>query len=202
MGTDTLFSTEIYKTRIVPAADEFENLDFLLKNIFEKVDANQWAMETGRSTGSEMLTLHFFREMDWLTSAMYPYVKQYWEHLGYRKGADLGILAAWANSHLENDYTGVHTHCGGAEQSHISAVFYFKKPKKSGNIEFIDPLEYIKQMTPIHHYSEHDVFKEVQAEQFDLILFPSWLKHRTQKNLSNEERIAISINFVGYWNFN
>lgn len=196
-----LFSTDIYKAKIVPTQEQYADTDLLLKNIFEKVPSNTWAMETGKSTGSEMLNLHFFKEMDWLKEAMYPHVKEYWNSLGYRKDAELGIIASWANSHLQNDYTGVHSHCGGAEQSHISSVFYFKKPKSSGNIEFVDPLEYIKQMTPIHHYSEHDVYKEVEAEQFDLLLFPSWLRHRTQRNATDEERVAISINFVGFWNY-
>ena len=194
-----LFRTDIYKTRIEPTPEQYSDLEFLLQNIFEKTSRNTWAMETGQSTGSELLTLHFFKEMDWLTSAMYPHVKAYWDSLGYRQDASLGIIASWANSHLFNDFTGVHSHCGGAEQSHISAVFYFKKPKDSGNIEFVDPLEYIRQMTPIHHYSENDVYTPVEAEQFDLILFPSWIKHRTQHNLTDSERVAISINFVGHW---
>lgn len=196
-----LFSTDIYKAKIVPTTEQYADTEFLLKNIFEKVPTNTWAMESGKSTGSEMLTLHFFKEMDWLKEAMYPHVKAYWDSLGYRKNAELGIIASWANSHRLNDFTGVHSHCGGAEQSHISSVFYFKKPKDSGNIEFVDPLEYIKQMTPIHHYSEHDVYKEVEAEQFDVLLFPSWLRHRTQRNMTNDERVAISINFIGFWNY-
>ena len=202
MTTENLFSTGIYKTRIVPTATQYEDLDYLLKQIFKKVPSNQWAMETGKSTGSEMLTLHYFNEMKWLTDAMYPHVTKYWDALGYRRNAELSIIASWANLHMHNDFTGVHSHCGGAEQSHISSVFYFKKPDGSGNIEFVDPLEYINQMVPIHHYSEHNVYKEVPAEQFDLILFPSWIRHRTQRNLADDERVAISINFVGFWDYN
>ena len=55
-------------------------------------------------------------------------------------------------------------------------------------------------MTPIHEFSERiGTYTEFLAEQNDLILFPSWLKHRTQANSSNEKRIAISINFIGIW---
>ena len=128
-----------------------------------------------------------------------PHVKEFWHYLGYRQDASISITASWANQHLTGDFTGEHTHCGGAEQSHVSAVYYFKKPVNSGHIEFVDPLEYVRRMTPIDHYSELYSYLEVPADQYDLILFPSWLKHRTQKNSSTDERVAVSINFVGAW---
>ena len=199
---ENLFSVPIYKTRIVPTPEQYNGLDYLLANMFASAPTNEWAMETGKSTGSHTLNLHFYHDMDWLGVHLRQHVKAFWDELNYRKDAEIMPIASWANLHLNGDVTGVHSHCGGAEVSHISAVYYFKKPAGSGNIEFVDPLEYIKQMVPIHHYSEKDSFKEVEADQFDLILFPSWLKHRTQANSTNRERVAISINFVGYWQYN
>jgi uncharacterized protein (TIGR02466 family) len=196
---ESLFSVPIYKTSIKPSAEEEQDFATLLNNMFEQMPVNEWAMESGKSTGSHNLNLHWFKEMDWLTSATKYHVEKFWQQLNYRHGASIGVIASWANQHLQGDWTGDHTHCGGAEQSHISAVYYFKKPVNSGNIEFVDPLEYVKRMVPIHHYSELDSYQQIPAEQFDLILFPSWLKHRTQKNTTTEERVAVSMNFVGQW---
>lgn len=198
---ENLFSTPIYKTKIVPSEQERLGLDSLLTNMFDQMPSNTWAMESGKSTGSHNLTLHWFNDLKWLTEAAAPHVVQFWKDLNYRHDSQISIIASWANQHLQHDWTGEHTHCGGAEQSHISAVYYFKKPIDSGHIEFVDPLEYIKRMVPIHHYSELDSYYTLAAEQYDLILFPSWLKHRTQKNNTLEERVAISINYVGSWNY-
>ena len=60
-------------------------------------------------------------------------------------------------------------------------------------------------MTPIHEYSEYTpvgvshMYKEVQADEFDLVLFPSWLKHRTQVSQASTERVCVSMNFVGLY---
>lgn len=192
---------QLYKVNIEPTLDQKVALDTLLTNMFNQMPSNEWAMETGKSTGSHGLNLHWFDDMQWLVDAAGKHVVTYWEQLQYRKGASINIQASWANQHLEGDYTGEHTHCGGAEQSHISAVYYFKKPKDSGHIEFVDPLEYINRMVPIHHYSERDAYHQIEADQYDLILFPSWIKHRTQRNATHEERVAISINYTGSWNY-
>lgn len=196
-----LFSVPIYKVKVQPSDPERDGLEFLLNNMFAQMPTNEWAMESGKSTGSHNLNLHWFDDMQWLTNKVAPHVVEFWKQLNYRHNAQISILASWANQHLKGDWTGDHTHCGGAEQSHISAVYYFKKPMGSGNIQFVDPLEYVKRMVPIHHYSEMDSYQEVFAEQYDLILFPSWLKHRTQKNTTDQERVAISINYVGSWNY-
>lgn len=192
---------QLYKVNLRPTSEQQADLDMLLTNMFAQMPSNEWAMETGKSTGSHGLKLHWFDAMRWLVDAAGPHVVEYWRQLDYRHDADIDILASWANQHLENDFTGEHTHCGGAEQSHISAVYYFKKPVGSGNIEFVDPLEYINRMVPIHHYSEKDAYHEINAAEFDLILFPSWIKHRTQRNASQGERVAISINYVGKWSY-
>jgi uncharacterized protein (TIGR02466 family) len=192
---------QLYKVNIAPTPEQQADLDTLLTNMFAQMPSNEWAMETGKSTGSHGLKLHWFDAMRWLVDSAGDHVVKYWEQLGYRQGANIDILASWANQHLENDFTGEHTHCGGAEQSHISAVYYFKKPGGSGNIEFVDPLEYINRMVPIHHYSEKDAYHEIHAKEYDLILFPSWIKHRTQRNKTDQERVAISMNYVGTWGY-
>lgn len=196
-----LFSVPFYQTQIVPNETEQQALDLLLTNMFDQMPTNEWAMESGKSTGSNTLKLHYFPETRWLFEAIQPHVYKFWEALDYRHNAQIDPQASWANLHLKNDRTGEHSHSGGSEQSHISAVYYFKKPADSGNIEFVDPLEYVNRMVPIHHYSEVDVYREVPAAQYDLILFPSWLKHRTQVNKTDHERVAISINCVGHWKY-
>lgn len=195
-----LFATPVEKVQIVPTEEQYEKTVVLLDKMFNDVKENNWALETGKSTGELGLDLHDCPEMWWLVDQAIEHIRLYWKALGYRHTDAIIPESSWANIHSVNQTTGEHAHCGGFKKAHISSVYYIKKPPRSGHIEFVDPLEYIHRMTPVHEFSERTgTYNEFATEQYDLILFPSWLKHRTQANKSNEDRIAISINFIGSW---
>ena len=204
METVNLFATPIYRVNLPPNEFQYNALDELLANLFDTSREAIWGGETGKSTGEKDLYLFRKMEMQWLLAAAKPHAYKFWEQLNYRKDAVLSITSAWANLHQYGQLTKEHSHCGGASRGHLSGVYYFKKPENSGNIMFTDPLEYIHKMTPAAVYDEtvHSMHHEVTARQFDLVLFPSWVKHQTQPNLSNGDRIAISINYIGNWNEN
>jgi uncharacterized protein (TIGR02466 family) len=197
-----LFSTPIYSVSIPPTDDEYTALDTVLMQSFSTAPVNSWALETGKSTGSHDLYLYSQPQMQWLISKTIPHVYTFWQQLNYRHDAEIRITSSWSNLHQYKQTTGQHNHCGGAIKAHISAVYYFKKPPLSGDIEFVDPMAQMHKMTPVHEYSEvsGSMYKAISAKQFDLILFPSWLMHRTQPNLSQEDRVSISMNFKGKWN--
>jgi uncharacterized protein (TIGR02466 family) len=199
-----LFSTPIFKVKIVPSDNEFQVLDNLLYSIFDKSEEGIWALETGKSTGQHGLQLHENIAMYWLVKQVYNHVCKFWGELDYAHGANITLPTSWANLHKQGHVTGEHSHCGGSQKAHISAVYYFKKSNNSGNIEFRDPLETIHSLSPRHNYNVAEgnagLF-EVNVEQFDLILFPSWLKHKTKPNESKEDRVAISMNFIGTWEY-
>lgn len=195
-----LFSTPVQVVQIVPTKEQFEVTDRLLSRIYADCEENVWALEDGKSTGQTGLSLHGCPEMDWLSKVALHHAQEYWKTLGYIQRPDiwLDLDSSWANLHKQGQSTGEHSHCGGWSRAHISAVYYFKKPANSGNIEFVHPLEYVLRMTPAEEFSEmNGVYNEFPAEQFDLVMFPSWLSHRTQINKSTEDRIAISMNFQG-----
>lgn len=196
-----LFPTPIYSVSIPPTEQEYVELDAVLAQSFSTVPENNWALESGKSTGDHDLYLYSVPQMQWLMTQVMPHVELFWQQLNYRHDSDVRITSAWANLHKYGQTTGQHNHCGGAIKAHISAVYYFKKPAMSGDIEFVDPLEQLHRMTPVHEYSEvsGSMYKAIPTNQFDLLLFPSWLMHRTQPNLSQEDRIAISMNFIGKW---
>jgi uncharacterized protein (TIGR02466 family) len=199
MTQHNLFFTPVQVFKIVPSDEQYQNLNSLLEIVYARCSNGVWALEDGKSTGQFDLFLHGRPELSWITEPALAYVKDYWNTLNYMPGADIKLDSCWANLHTHGQATGEHSHCGGWNRSHISAVFYFKKPANSGHLEFIDPLEYIHRMTPAKEYSEMvGVYQPFIAEQFDLIIFPSWLGHRTQPNKSTEDRVAISMNFKGF----
>jgi ectoine hydroxylase-related dioxygenase (phytanoyl-CoA dioxygenase family) len=69
-------------------------------------------------------------------------------------------------------------------------------PKDGGYIEFYDPLEYHKAHLPRVIDDQQSNWKAVPTVTGDVVLFPGWLKHRTQKNKSNENRWVLTTNYI------
>ena len=80
--------------------------------------------------------------------------------------------------------------------STISGAYYVRAPKESGDIVFYDP-----RPAPVYSYPNADAPNSLNAQvnsispkEGALVLFPSFLDHSVNENLSNEERIVISFN--------
>ncbi len=78
----------------------------------------------------------------------------------------------------------------------ISAAYYVRAPKNCGDIVFYDP-----RPAPVfsHPYCNkpnylNAMVNSVTPVEGGLVLFPSYLDHSVNENLSNEERIVISFN--------
>lgn len=98
------------------------------------------------------------------------------------------VTQSWANKHGPGGVTVEHSH------SHTTFVVacYLRCPENSGNIEFKDPLEYHKSGWPI--IPEESLYAEVPVETNDVLIFPGWIKHRVQPNLSNSDRYVLTFN--------
>ena len=107
----------------------------------------------------------------------------------------LVVGEVWININGSRDYNEMHRHAG----SIFSGVYYVKTPNKSGNIVFESPGADIMNY---HHaginFNESNLFNGTtywrEAKENVLYIFPGWLKHQVEPNLSNEERISISFN--------
>ena len=116
-----------------------------------------------------------------------------WEYIPNKQR----IVAMWAIINKKNSYNVLHNH----QNCYLSSAYYIKKPKNSGHITFYDPKEVktyrfpeIEKHTP---YSAETV--TIEAEEGDLLIFPSYLYHSVGENLSDEERIVVSFNIdIGY----
>lgn len=103
-----------------------------------------------------------------------------------RSGEDPNT-AFWAIVHHRNDSTNLHTHESSTNYeagAHVSAAFYVKVPPNSGDMVF--------QYKPNPYIVEQSVFK---AEPNKFLMFDSTLPHFVTKNLSDDHRIVISMNF-------
>ena len=80
--------------------------------------------------------------------------------------------------------------------SDISAAYYVRAPENSGEIVFYDP-----RPAPVFSHpsstkpnSLNAMVNSINPAEGGLVLFPSYLDHSVNENLSNEERIVISFN--------
>ena len=117
------------------------------------------------------------------------------EHMGWRINKHkITILDMWSVVNKKNTFNVQHSH----PNSLLSAAYYVKAKKNSGNIKFFDPKE-MKTMyhPPIQKFNEisAEIIK-IEPEEGKLLLFPSYLNHAVEENLSDEDRIVISFNLV------
>lgn len=110
------------------------------------------------------------------------------------KGMRIGN--AWVTIYPQGGFVPQHIHAGFL----LSGVFYVKAEKDCGGIEFLDPCWIAKTM--MHASNRGGVFPGPEPKYIykpttgDILLFPSWLPHRTIENTSGEDRIIVSFNLI------
>jgi uncharacterized protein (TIGR02466 family) len=106
---------------------------------------------------------------------------------------DISVDNLWININEHKDYNRLHEH----PKSILSGVFYVKALENSGNIMFVNDsnIKYYINDNLINDFNNYNSgMWSLPAVENTLYLFPSWLKHYVEPNLSNESRISISFN--------
>ena len=95
---------------------------------------------------------------------------------------------------------------GGMNQAHIhpnalfSGVYYVKSQPKSGRLKIYDPRPGIQCNMPIRKPGNpgKDLWRFARIEPVPgrIIMFPAWLWHSVEENISNDIRISVSFNFI------
>lgn len=98
----------------------------------------------------------------------------------------------WVTVYPPGAYVPQHTH----SNSMLSGIFYARVPKSAGNLVFHDPAAVAKSMVILdpHDFPSAVTRHTHLVKSGQMIIFPSWLPHRTEKNLSNQDRIMVSFN--------
>jgi len=106
----------------------------------------------------------------------------------------IDISNMWSVINKKNSLNVRHNH----PNSHFSAAYYVKIPENSGQIKFFDPKEVNAMYYPKKRvYNEfNSAIAKIRPEEGKLLLFPSYLHHGVDENLSEEERIVISFNVI------
>jgi len=102
----------------------------------------------------------------------------------------------WANINPPGALNRPHLH----PNSHFSGVYYIKAPKNSGQIVFNEPRAGAQLNMPVRKPGKppKELWREVHLEPIEgrIIMFPFYLWHCVEPNLSNDIRISVSFNFI------
>ena len=105
---------------------------------------------------------------------------------------NIKISSMWAIINIGGAANARHHH----GNSSISAAYYVRAPENSGDIVFYDP-----RPAPVYSHPHcknanylNAMVNSVTPVEGGLVLFPSYLDHSVNENLSDDERIVISFN--------
>lgn len=189
----SLFPTPVYETTL---ADN--NLNEKL-NIFSKEVETVDVMfpsslyENGYTSYFNFSNLQCRDETRDLCLKIIQIAKTYCQMLGYDTSlVPLGITSLWVSRQGVGADHQLHNH----RMSFISGTYYSSADDNSAKIYFQSPLEMFKMNWPIadipNNYNSDDEF--IQPDTGKLILFPSFLNHRVEKQIDSANRIAWSFN--------
>jgi uncharacterized protein (TIGR02466 family) len=98
----------------------------------------------------------------------------------------------WANVSCKHAYNNVHNH----PNSLLSGVYYVQAETECGDLSLFDPRKQAWVMQP--DFSERNQMNSpvqfIVPEAGTPIIFPSWLEHGVNQNLSDADRISIAFN--------
>ena len=105
----------------------------------------------------------------------------------------------WFNINYYKDYNMIHDHFGNNNK--LSGAYYVKAPKDSGRIILYHPSKFVEYSwgtnIPEGHHNEYTGSIWRHAPQpGKLIIFPAWLEHSVEHNLSESPRVSFSFNIV------
>jgi uncharacterized protein (TIGR02466 family) len=93
----------------------------------------------------------------------------------------------WANINAPGSRNILHTH----KEDEFSCVYYLQGTD-TGDLRFPNPANILGDCAKTSPFTRDFLFAPNDG---DLILFPSWLPHEVEPNLSNRDRINIAFNF-------
>jgi len=95
---------------------------------------------------------------------------------------------------------------GGMNQPHIhpnalfSGVYYVKSQPNCGRLKIMDPRPGSQLYMPMRKSGDpgRDMWKDANIEPITgrIIMFPAWLWHSVEENISDDIRISVSFNFI------
>lgn len=114
------------------------------------------------------------------------------ENISKKWDLEVFISNFWININGKYNFNYPHEH----NSSVFSGVYYVKCNKESGNLIFERPDNQKFFIDESRDNEYRFQAYSIQPKPSQLFIFPSYLKHFVEPNLSNDDRISIAFNFV------
>jgi len=109
-------------------------------------------------------------------------------------GRQLAMTDCWVNVMNRLVVHGLHLH----PLASVSGTYYVRTPRGCSGLKFEDPrLDRYMAAPPrkVRARRDNRVWVTIPAEQGNLVLFESWLRHEVAPNPTEAERISVSFNY-------
>ena len=182
-----IFQLNIWNVNLSLDLDQIKKeINTIVKLDKGRVISNQGGYQSNNVKIEKFVQLSFLKEI------IVRNTIEYKKNLGLKTESSLDNL--WININNYKDFNISHMH----PNSCISGVFYIQCLKESGQIVFENSFkDYIGYAwdSKLNTYNQNTSAKwKIVPEENKLLLFPSFLNHYVEPNLSKDKRISISFN--------
>ena len=121
------------------------------------------------------------------------YILNTFQNFGWKtQNKDIQIQSMWAIINKKYDFNVLHSH----PNCFLSAAYYVSAHENCGDIVFYDPrpAPVYKHPIPKSPNNLNATVNSIKPEAGMLVLFPSYLEHSVNPNMSDKKRIVISFN--------
>jgi uncharacterized protein (TIGR02466 family) len=117
---------------------------------------------------------------------------------GFTEEAKPYVANGWININNPGNY-GLNNNPPHIHANYLaSAVYYVKAEQKSGDLTLIPPFNSVEYAVPYGSFNRQTIYNSsrwtVDPVPGKLIIFPSWLMHYVNGNLSQSDRISMAFN--------
>ena len=197
-----LFSTEIWVSELNNIDNE-ELVELLLKREQEESTVKTGLRYSVSSVGGWQSEpdLHNIEniQLQNLLKSIGEVTDELKRHNRFGKNVRAECISMWASVNRYKDYHKMHVH----PHCNYSGVYYVKTPENCGIITFIDPRKEKRMLTNSDLWDTvEDLLVgdksgiHITPKESGVIIFPCFLEHFVEPNLTHEPRISISFNIV------
>lgn len=174
-------------------------LDFTDQEINEMIDAVEW---TNHKQGFEEYPMYQVSKQNLQEQQPYKNICDkiiecgytYCKAVGYSPN-DLYITSMWINKFDNTQLIGPHTHTN----SLISGVYYMNTMPEQGGTEFYNPISKMRNTISVTRDGHSPFLTDKissKAEPNKMIMWPSYIEHKSEKNITNRVRYTMSFNLL------
>ena len=192
MDLRNLFPVEIFEQNITEIDNKKLSEIILEKEITESSES--WSNVGGWQSASDLFKDERFGDLVKLVNEKFNEV---FEQNNYKDSLSIFLDHLHANVNRFKDFNERHIHL----PSTWSFCYYVTKPIGSGNLVFVDPRIRRTMQTALdfqknfNNTATHDIHWRNSVEG-DLLIFPSYIEHYVEPNLTQLPRISISGNWT------